>query len=174
MGAYNPVSYHNGSVWPHDNAIIAGGLMRYGFVEEAQRVSLGLLAAAQHMGGRLPELFAGFDREEFPAPVPYPTSCDPQAWSAAAPLYLLRTLLRFDPWVPMGKVWCDPAVPESLLPLTIQGVHLAGSRVDVEVTQQGWRMVGLPAGIELLEHPRAPLTAEVSDQGDRPAEALRE
>ena len=61
MGAYNPLSYHNGSVWPHDNAIIAAGLMRYGFVAEAQRVAEGILDAAEAFGGRLPELFCGFD-----------------------------------------------------------------------------------------------------------------
>jgi glycogen debranching enzyme len=160
MGAYNPVSYHNGSVWPHDNAIIAGGLMRYGFVEEAQRIALGLLAAAGHMQGRLPELFSGFDREEFPSPVPYPTSCEPQAWAAATPLYLLRTLLRFDPWIPFGRVWCEPAVPDELLPLSIQGVHVAGARVGVDVTESGWEMHGLPPGVELMERPRDPLTAE--------------
>jgi glycogen debranching enzyme len=160
MGAYNPVSYHNGSVWPHDNAIVAAGLMRYGFVAEAQQVALGMLAAARAFGGRLPELFSGFDRAEFPSPVPYPTSCEPQAWAAAAPLYLLRTLLRFDPWVPSGRLWCEPAVPEELLPLRIDGVHLAGARVRIDVTRDGWDVLGLPEGIQLERAPRAPLTAE--------------
>ena len=86
MGAYNPASYHNGSVWPHDNAIIAAGLMRYGFVEEAQRISTALLDAAEYSEGRLPELFCGFDREHFAAPVPYPTACSPQAWAATTPI----------------------------------------------------------------------------------------
>ena len=85
MSAYNPMSYHNGSVWPHDNALIAAGLMRYGYVEHAQRIATGLLDAAARFGGRLPELFCGFDRTEFDAPVPYPTSCSPQAWAAASP-----------------------------------------------------------------------------------------
>jgi glycogen debranching enzyme len=160
MGAYNPVSYHNGSVWPHDNAIIANGLMRYGFIEDAQRIALGLFDAAKLMGGRLPELFSGFDRSEFPTPVPYPTSCSPQAWSAASPLYLLRTLLRFDPWMPSQKVWCDPAVPESLLPLRIEGVHLGGARIGVEVTRDAWHLLGLPPDLELVGGPRAPLTAQ--------------
>ena len=74
MGAFDPVSYHNGSVWPHDNAFVVAGLMRYGFVEEAQRIADALLQAAAHFGGRLPELFCGFDRSEYPEPVPYPTS----------------------------------------------------------------------------------------------------
>src|SRR4051794_39620532 len=104
MAAYNPMSYHNGSVWPHDNALLAAGLMRYGFVEHAQRIARGLVDAAAFFGGRLPELFCGFDRDEFPAPVPYPTSCSPQAWAAASPLLLLRSLLRFDPAVPGGRL----------------------------------------------------------------------
>ena len=86
MGAYNPISYHNGSVWPHDNALIAAGLMRYGFVAEAQRVALALLEAADEFGGRLPELFCGFDRSTSGRPVPFPTSCSPQAWASATPV----------------------------------------------------------------------------------------
>ncbi len=77
MAGYNPISYHIGSVWPHDNAIIAAGLMRYGFVEEAHRVISGLLDAAAHFGDRLPELFGGLGREEVPFPVSYPSSCSP-------------------------------------------------------------------------------------------------
>ncbi len=166
MGGYNPVSYHNGSVWPHDSAIVASGLMRYGFVEQSQRVALGLLDAAEHFGGRLPELYCGFDRSEFPEPVPYPTACSPQAWAAAAPLYLLRTLLRFDPWVPAGRVWCSPVLPERLLPLRIENVRLAGTEIALEVTSEGWSISGLPPGIELVEEPRQPLTAVTVDTTD--------
>lgn len=158
MGAYNPMSYHNGSVWPHDNAIAAAGLMRYGFVAEAQRVAMGLLGAAELLGGRLPELFCGFDRDEFASPVPYPTSCSPQAWASAAPLFLLRTLLRFEPSVPLGRVWCDPAVPEPFLPLRVERIHLAGRPVTVEVSESGWNLTGLPDGVELVREARAPLT----------------
>ncbi len=163
MGAYNPMSYHNGSVWPHDNAIVAAGLMRYGFVVEAQRIALALLDASEQLGSRLPELFCGFDRQDFNVPVPYPTSCSPQAWSAAAPLYLLRTLLRFDPWVPFGRVWCDPALPESFLPLRIERLDLAGSKVSIEISHHGWHVEGLPDGLVLERSARHPLTA--TDQG---------
>ena len=110
--SFNPVGYHVGSIWPHDNALIASGLMRYGFVDEAQRVIMGLLDAAVHQGARLPELFSGLSRRDVPFPVSYPSSCSPQAWAAASPLLCLRTLLRFDPWVPHGKVWCSPVLPE--------------------------------------------------------------
>ena len=114
MGAYNPMSYHNGSVWPHDTAIAVAGMMRYGFVAQAQQVSLGLLDAAAKLGGRLPELICGFDRSEFDDPVPYPTSCSPQAWAAASPLLVLRSLLRFEPDLPRGVIACQPALPSEL------------------------------------------------------------
>jgi len=94
---YNPVSYHNGSVWPHDSALVASGLARYGFREHAQRISDGLLDAATAFDGRLPELFCGFDRSEQPVPVRYPTSCSPQAWAAAVPFELLRIALGLEP-----------------------------------------------------------------------------
>src|SRR6476620_5722248 len=84
-----PGSYHNGSVRPHDNAIIVAGLMSYGFVEQAQRISTALLEAAEYSDGRLPELFCGFSRDQFPEPVPYPTACSPQAWAATTPIHLV-------------------------------------------------------------------------------------
>ena len=154
MGAYNPMSYHNGSVWPHDSAIVAAGLMRYGCVAQAQRVALGLLEAAQSFGGRLPELFCGFDRAEFSAPVTYPSSCSPQAWAAAAPFSLLRTLLRFDPWVPHDKLWLAPALPEELGDLRVENVPLAGSRLTIEVSGGEVKVSGLPPGMELVGEPR--------------------
>ncbi|HEY3810125.1 MAG TPA: glycogen debranching N-terminal domain-containing protein, partial [Acidimicrobiales bacterium] len=114
MVGYNPISYHCGSVWPHDNAIAAAGLMRYGYVREAQRVIMAVLDAAVAQGGRLPELFSGLERMELPLVVSYPTSCSPQAQAAASPLLMLRTLLRLDPWVPRGKVWLHPSLPDQI------------------------------------------------------------
>jgi glycogen debranching enzyme len=159
MGGYNPISYHCGSVWPHDNAIIAAGLMRYGMVEPAQRIVLGLLDGAVSLGGRLPELYSGLDRSELPIVVSYPTSSSPQAWASAAPLLCLRTLLRFDPWVPRGKVWLAPALPEGMGPLQVQRIPLAGRRITIAVDADGGASVtGLPPEIELVTEPRAPLT----------------
>lgn len=143
-GAYNPMSYHNGSVWPHDNAIIAAGLARYGFRAQAQRIALAQFDAAEALGDRLPELFCGFDRTEFTIPVPYPAACSPQAWASAAPLLLLRALLGLEPDVPAGVVTLDASVPPDLLPLTVRNVLLNGVRTTIRVTEAEAEVVGLP------------------------------
>ncbi len=161
-GGYNPISYHCGSVWPHDTAIVAAGLARYGYDGAAQKLIFGLLDAAQAQGGRLPELFSGLDREELPVPVGYPTSCSPQAWAAASPLLCLRTLLRLDPWVPYGKTWLSPNLPDEIGYLKVDGIPLAGARVTIEVGSEvpgGVSISGLPAEIELIREPRRPSTA---------------
>ncbi len=159
MGGYNPIGYHCGSVWPHDTAIVAAGLARYGFMEHAQRLVVALLDAAVHQGGRLPELFSGLDRHDFPSPVPYPTSCSPQAWAAASPLLCLRTLLRLDPWVPHGQTWLAPVLLPGMQHLRVEGIPLAGARVTVEVEGDDVAVTGLPADIELVREPRHPSTA---------------
>ncbi len=161
-GGYNPISYHCGSVWPHDTAIVAAGLARYGFEDEALRLVMGLIDAAVAQGGRLPELFSGLDREDVGVPVAYPTSCSPQAWAAASPLLCLRILLRLDPWVPYGKTWLHPRLPEGIGYLKVEGIPLAGARVTVEVGEGvdgGVAVVGLPEGIELVREPRRPSSA---------------
>jgi len=146
MVGYNPISYHCGSVWPHDTAICAAGLMRYGMVEESHRVMEGLVAAAGQFEYRLPELFAGLDRDEFDAPVSYPTSCSPQAWAAAAPLLLLRTMLRFEPDIRAGSLHIAPVLPPWIPELHLEGLPLAdgtvafhaeGDRLDVSETPRG-------------------------------------
>ena len=157
MGAYNPVSYHNGSVWPHDTAIAAAGLMRYGYTVEAQTIALGLLHAAEAFDGRLPELFCGFDRTDFAVPVSYPTSCSPQAWAAATPFSLLRTLLRFDPSMPSRKLWLDPAIPLPLGDLRVENIALDGSRLTIDVTGGETSVAGLPPHVQLVRQTRHPL-----------------
>ncbi len=155
---YNPIGFHCGSVWPHDNAIVAAGLMRYGHVAEAQRVVMAMIDAAVAQGGRLPELFSGLERLEVPLVVSYPTSCSPQAWAAASPLLMLRTLLRFDPWVPRGRVWLQPALPEQIGRLRVGRIPLAGARVTVDVEGDRVTVEGLPSDLELVDAPRHPLT----------------
>jgi glycogen debranching enzyme len=158
MGAYNPMSYHNGSVWPHDNALIAAGLMRYGFVKEAQRVALAMLDAADAFDGRLPELFCGLERAQYPQPVPYPTSCSPQAWAAATPVSLLRTLLRFDPCLPCGQVRLAPALPPELGQLSIYRLSLDGHQVSMHAAEGHGEISGLPPTLHVIEEPE-PLPA---------------
>ena len=164
MRAYNPMSYHNGSVWPHDNALAAAGLMRYGHVEQAQRIAMGLLDAADAFDGRLPELFCGFSRDEYPQPLPYPTSCSPQAWAAATPVHLLRTLLRFDPCLPCGRVWLAPAFPADLGRVSIDRFSLAGQKVSVRASAQRANISGLPPGLQVIHEPE-PLPTATSHLG---------
>jgi glycogen debranching enzyme len=147
MGAYNPMSYHNGSVWPHDNAVAVAGLMRYGFVDEAQKVALAILDAAEAFGGRLPELFCGFDRDRFNAPVGYPTSCSPQAWAAATPFHLLRSLLRLEPSLPEGRLTLSPVLPESLLPLRIDRLRIGDGVLSLDLRTEGNSIRQAPDGL---------------------------
>jgi glycogen debranching enzyme len=96
--AFNPIGYHLGTVWPHDNAIVAAGFRRYGGDQEALRIFQGLFDAAFHFHlHQLPELFCGFGREDYEIPVNYPVACHPQAWAAGALPFLLGALLGLDP-----------------------------------------------------------------------------
>jgi len=107
---YNPIEYHDGTVWPHDTALVAEGMRRYGHREEASHLALMLIQAAAAFEYRLPEVFAGFGREETGAPVEYPTASRPQAWAAGAPLMALRTALGLD--AINGKLRVDPHLSE--------------------------------------------------------------
>ena len=158
MGAYNPASYHNGSVWPHDNAIIQAGLLRYGFVAEAQQISTALLEAAEYSNGRLPELCCGFSRNQYAEPVPYPTACSPQAWAATAPIYLVASLMRYDTHVSLGGLWMDPALPESYGDLHITNAPLAEGRITIDIANSVPTVQGLPEGIELRKGHRPWMT----------------
>jgi len=157
MAAYNPMSYHNGSVWPHDNALCAAGLMRYGYTVHAQRVAEAIFDAAMQFGCRLPELFCGFPRGDHLAPIPYPTSCSPQAWAAAAPLQLLGTLLRITPQPGAGRLWCAPAIPSRYLPLQVSGLQIGNSRLTMDITGEGWDVTGLDdTAVDLIRQPGYP------------------
>jgi glycogen debranching enzyme len=166
MGAYNPASYHNGSVWPHDNAIIQAGLLRYGFVAEAQRISTALLEAAEYSGGRLPELFCGFNREQFAEPVPYPTACSPQAWAATTPIQLVTSLMMYDAHVSRGGVWMDPVLPESFGNLHITNAPMAGGRITIDIADSVPSVQGLPEGMVFHQGHR-PWLAELVEQAGR-------
>ncbi len=133
MPAYNPVSYHNGSVWPHDNALAAAGLARYGFIDEANRIISAQLDVATDGEGRLPELFAGFDRSELGVPAVYPASCSPQAWAAGSPLLWLRTMLGLEPWANRGEVWLSPRLPAGMERLRVSGIRVASRLLTVDI-----------------------------------------
>ncbi|XVS62353.1 amylo-alpha-1,6-glucosidase [Actinosynnema sp. CA-299493] len=148
MGAYNPMSYHNGSVWPHDTAIAVAGLLRYahlpGAVDLAHRLADGLLDAAAAFGGRLPELYCGFSRADFSPPVPYPTSCSPQAWASAAPLLLVRACLGLEPDVPNRTVTTNPHLPPRWGELTLTGLRLGPETARVTASGGQVAVSGLP------------------------------
>ncbi len=132
MGAYNPLSYHNGSVWPHDTALCAAGAARYGQWKLVDRLVGGALDAASHFGGRPPELFAGISRGEVPTPVAYPASCSPQAWASASIPFLVTTLLGLEPQRGGAPAVTRPG-PSSIKPLTVEGLHAGGSRHRITV-----------------------------------------
>jgi len=127
-GAYNPIGYHIGTVWPHDNSIIALGLARYGYREEAATIAMGILEAATFFHERLPEAFAGFRRDMTRFPVEYPTACSPQAWATGAPLLLLRVLLGLEP---VGEhLIVDPHLPKQIGWLQILDIPGRWGRTD--------------------------------------------
>jgi glycogen debranching enzyme len=131
--AFNPVSYHRGSVWPHDTALIAAGLRRYGFTAELTALFDATLDAASHADGyRLPELFAGFGRTELAVPVPYPVACRPQAWAAGAIPFLLTTALGLRADALARRLIVErPALPRRVHRVEITGLPVGGARVDL-------------------------------------------
>ena len=125
---YNPIGYHVGTVWPHDNSLIAWGLRRCGYRKEAAQLALAMLEAATAFHGRLPEAFAGYPRALTGWPVEYPTACSPQAWATAAPLLLCRTLLGLEPVG--GRLLVDPALPEGIERIELLDIPGRWGRAD--------------------------------------------
>jgi glycogen debranching enzyme len=134
---YNPMSYHNGSVWPHDNAIIAAGLARYGLQEKAGRILAGMFDASLFLDlRRLPELFCGFTRGAGENPTLYPQACSPQAWAAAAPLLCLQACLGLEVRAAERLVrFYDPFLPPFLHRICIEGLRVRDASVDLEVVR---------------------------------------
>lgn len=133
--AYNPLGYHLGSVWPHDNALVAAGLGRYGLKDHAWALIDRLLDVAVRDGGRLPEILGGLDAHRVGGVLGYPSTCSPQAWSATAPLLFLRTILGLDIDVPRGRVSVDPIAP-AVADLTVR-TTIAGKRLSITCDEQG-------------------------------------
>ena len=130
---YNPMSYHNGSVWPHDNALIALGLAKYGHCPEAVRVATAILDAAARMDlRRLPELFCGTKRRREKGPVFYPVACAPQAWAAAAPFALLQAALGVDIDAARRLLsFRHPRLPASFDAMEITNLAVGDARLDL-------------------------------------------
>ena len=135
MAGYNPISYHIGSVWPHDNAIAAAGLWRYGHRDEAARVAGALLEATQFFrDARLPELFCGFDRTSSPYPVPYPVACSPQAWASGSIFGLLGAMLGLGPDAAGHELQLvSPTLPPWLSEVRLDNLVVGDAVVDLLV-----------------------------------------
>ena len=145
---YNPMSYHNGSIWPHDNALIALGLARYGLKRSVERVFKGLFDAATYMEmRRLPELFCGFQRGRGRGPTHYPVACSPQAWASATPFTLIEASLglQFDPAANEIRLH-NPSLPSFLDEVVLRNLHLKDSSVDLKV-----RRHANDVSVEILE-----------------------
>lgn len=149
MARFDPLGYHTGSVWPHDTAIAVAGLRRAGRRHDAAELAGDLLGAAEDLGHRLPELFAGLTPDEFPRPVPYPASCSPQAWASAAPLLLVRALLGLEVDVPGGRIRLDPVLPPGCRHLVASRLRVGGSELTVQVLDGDVTVHGLPHGMAL-------------------------
>ena len=130
---FNPMSYHNGSVWPHDNALIGLGFARYGMRHQAQRLFTGLYGASRYMDlRRPPELFCGLRRTPGKGPTLYPVACSPQAWASAAPLALLQACLGLDFDFQTEQVcFLRPALPDFLDRVIIRSLKVGSSEVDI-------------------------------------------
>ncbi|MFI6297447.1 glycogen debranching N-terminal domain-containing protein [Nonomuraea sp. NPDC050790] len=145
---FSPLSYHCGSVWTHDTAIVIAGLARTGHGAPAAHLAEGLLEAAETFGYRLPELHAGDDRSLMGRAVPYPAACRPQAWSAASAIAILHAAIGIYPDVPGGRVLVRPGAP--LGALTVRGLRVAGAPVDVTTDGTGpARLTGLPGDLRV-------------------------
>lgn len=136
---YNPMSYHDGSIWPHDNALIALGFARYGLKHSVAHLFKGLFDAAAYMElRRLPELFCGFRRERRRGPVLYPVACAPQAWASATPFTLLEAALGLEFDIARGEIRLrDPRLPEFLNDVVLRDLRLGASSVDLRLRRHG-------------------------------------
>lgn len=135
---YNPMSYHNGSIWPHDNAIIVRGLKRYGFEEQAETIATGMFdAATHHAYNRLPELFCGFTRRGNNWPVEYPVACIPQAWASGAMFMMLQSILGLTPDAPSSILYVnDPRLPPWLNYVKLANFYIGDSRLAITFNRQ--------------------------------------
>jgi len=157
---YNPHSYHRGSVWPHDSAIVAEGFKRYGFAKEASQVARDIWeAAADFDSYRLPELYAGMARAESRFPVQYLGANIPQAWAAGTIFHLLRTILGLRADAPAGRLYVAPTLPAWLPDLTLHRLRCGPARLTLRFWREGdasrWEVVSQEGSIEVGEDSQA-------------------
>jgi glycogen debranching enzyme len=138
---FNPLSYHRGSVWPHDNSLVAHGMALYGFREEVKQIFTSLYQAALNFRDyRLPELFCGVQRHEYDEPVHYPVSCSPQAWASGAFFLLLTSVLGIRPTASRKELnIVNPMLPDWLEFLRIRNLRIGKSRVGLDFIREGER-----------------------------------
>jgi glycogen debranching enzyme len=136
--AYNPISYQLGSVWPHDNSFIAAGLKRYGYHVEANRIAEATFAAASYFeAGRMPELFAGIERQAESFPVPYPDANIPQAWAAGSIFFLIRTMLGLRADASHRQLHVQPILPDWMRELVLIDLAVGEAKVDLRFWREG-------------------------------------
>jgi glycogen debranching enzyme len=136
--SFNPYDYQTGAVWPHDNALIALGMRRYGFASEAAMLARDISGAAGHfLLNQLPELYAGLQRDAVSFPIQYLGANVPQAWAAGAPFMLLRAMLGLQQDAPHGKLYVDPALPDWLPDVTLIDLRLGRARFDIRFWRDG-------------------------------------
>ena len=138
---YNPMSYHNGSVWPHDNSIIIKGLTRYNYHREAIKVSNGLIKASQYFKyNRLPELFCGFSHKETKKPIEYPVACSPQAWGCGSIYLIIQSLLGINLDVTNNRIYLKPILPDRINKVEIKNLKIGDNRADFTLIKEGNRI----------------------------------
>jgi glycogen debranching enzyme len=166
---YNPMSYHNGSIWPHDNALIALGFARYDLKRSLERVFQGLFDAASYLEmRRLPELFCGFQRSRGRGPTHYPVACSPQAWASATPFTFIEASLglQFDPVANQLRLR-NPRLPSFLDELVLRNLQLKQSSVDLKVRRHANEV-----SVEILERRGQVQVAVVFGQTPDPLERV--
>lgn len=128
---YNPMSYHNGSIWPHDNSIIISGLIRYHYYKEANKVINGLIKASQYFKyNRLPELFCGFSHKETKRPIEYPVACNPQAWACVSIYMIIQSLLGINLDVTNNRIYLKPILPDEINKVEVKNLKIGNNRAD--------------------------------------------
>ncbi|WP_295614430.1 glycogen debranching N-terminal domain-containing protein [Chamaesiphon sp. GL140_3_metabinner_50] len=155
--AYDPIGYHTGSVWPHDNSFIAAGLKRYGYHAQANQIAAGIFAAASmFQSNQLPELFGGIDRTPENFPVPYVDANIPQAWAAGAIPWLISSILGLVAYAPDRRLQVQAVLPEWLPDLQLKNIHVGDAQVDLDFWRQGdrtyWKVVRQVGELEVFEN----------------------